>query len=700
MKFNKLKAFTLAEVMILLLTLSILLAAFAPVFTQRATTYSVDDVWTFVSGDDNNDAYFDVPNKTFTSQAFVGISPVNKLDAMNASREKSGANNLDPLYSKLVIRSNQLGMTYGNSLQNQMQFRYANSNNSAAGSLVGSLFAGNSNMLLGGQYDSIGTGAVANTAYGVAALSALKDGDANTAVGSRALTKLTSGSYNTVVGVDAAKNVTSAKYNTVIGNNSLSNASANNNYNTIVGYSSGYSGTGNTAIGNNALQKVQGNYNTAAGNNALKLLSSTTAANNTAIGYNAMKNLTSGSNNTAFGDNSCLQLTSGSNKTCIGSYSASKLEDDSSNFTPSSTLFNDSNERVFIGTRPTANMNGTIKPGAVLEVHNINSTNSNSFPSARMGNSSVVINGNLIVRGQSYLEFPIWRPRNLPDDNHKNVYSYQIPKGLVLFRLNKAGSVYGFSGYDGADRSGSSRDDCNGCRNHAFEDIRPNCICTIAGGGATDTRMARGTSYTGSTSYDWSSQPSKYNGTGGDCDANNSCTYSETCYKDLSLNQNICLVRTPECGNNGEKETDLPYAHMKGKNSCCPNLKSDIRLKNVGEKFTAGLDEIRKLNVYNFTFKNDPNKTPRVGVIAQDLKIVFPTAVFKDSHGYYMIRWDEMFYAAINSIKTLNSKIEKLASKIANDRERLAVLKKDNAELNARLDKLADELAQIEAKKK
>ena len=31
-------------------------------------------------------------------------------------------------------------------------------------------------------------------------------------------------------------------------------------------------------------------------------------------------------------------------------------------------------------------------------------------------------------------------------------------------------------------------------------------------------------------------------------------------------------------------------------NSCCPDLKSDSRLKNIGEKFTAGLDEIKRLN--------------------------------------------------------------------------------------------------------
>ena len=57
MRFNKLKAFTLAEVMILLLTLSILMAAFAPVFTRRADNYSAEEVWTFVPGDDNNECF-------------------------------------------------------------------------------------------------------------------------------------------------------------------------------------------------------------------------------------------------------------------------------------------------------------------------------------------------------------------------------------------------------------------------------------------------------------------------------------------------------------------------------------------------------------------------------------------------------------------------------------------------------------------
>ena len=57
MKYNKFSAFTLAEVMILLLTLSILIAAFSPIFTRRYNNITSDEVWSFVAGDSNYDAY-------------------------------------------------------------------------------------------------------------------------------------------------------------------------------------------------------------------------------------------------------------------------------------------------------------------------------------------------------------------------------------------------------------------------------------------------------------------------------------------------------------------------------------------------------------------------------------------------------------------------------------------------------------------
>lgn len=93
---------------------------------------------------------------------------------------------------------------------------------------------------------------------------------------------------------------------------------------------------------------------------------------------------------------------------------------------------------------------------------------------------------------------------------------------------------------------------------------------------------------------------------------------------------------------------------------------SDIRLKNVGEAFTAGLNELEKLNFYHYTYKNDKDQVPQVGVMAQDLQKVFPQAVSKDDGGWLTIRWDEMFYAAINAIKELNTKVCAIAKDVTN----------------------------------
>ena len=91
---------------------------------------------------------------------------------------------------------------------------------------------------------------------------------------------------------------------------------------------------------------------------------------------------------------------------------------------------------------------------------------------------------------------------------------------------------------------------------------------------------------------------------------------------------------------------------------------SDRRLKNVGADFTAGLNELDQLNFYHYTFKDDKDQKPQVGVMAQDLQKVFPQAVTKNSEGWLQIRWDDMFYAAINAIKELNAKVCAIAKDV------------------------------------
>lgn len=701
MKYNKRKGFTLAEIMVLLATLTVLMAAFAPVFTRRYTATSLDDVWTFVPGDAQNDAYYDASNKKYTAQAFIGLTPVSKSDVNTMTKDDDSKSS----YAKVVVAaSKSVNAGGGRHVQNQFQFRYGNS---AAGTLLGNLFAGNNNLLLGGKYDklSVLTNPNGNTAYGYNALSALTNGDYNTAVGVNALSSISSGKANVGVGNNAGATL-NGNNNTILGTNAGSSLGVNSEGNTIIGSNAGQNvnGNRNTSIGDLSLFQAVGSGNTAVGSNALHDL--TSGGQNVAVGGNSMSNLTTGSYNTAIGYNSCLSLTSGSYKTCIGVNSGSPK----SMKAPYSNLFSGDTERVFIGTIPENNVKNDV-PAAVLEVHNVKgSTNSNALPIQNTGNESVIVNGNLIVRGQTYLETIIYRygyiKRNLGHTRYAN-------KGLVWYMSDVAGKnsdgrqIYGFMGYDGIRRDGHSYQTCRNCGRgrHDYSDIRNNCICTaVAGPGTLTTTFTGGSGNVGvSKSYDWTSQTNNYNGTvAGNCDAN----YNRSCggwncqssYTDRSFGTTVKLERCPECGVvwNG---TDRPLAHMKGVESCCPDLVSDIRLKNVGDRFTGGLAEIKKLNVYNYTFKNDPNKLPQVGVIAQDLKMVFPNAVTKGEDGYYKIRWDEMLYSAINAVKELNTKVINIAKRIESDRNRVANLKKDNAELNAQLDKLADEVTALETKK-
>lgn len=129
---------------------------------------------------------------------------------------------------------------------------------------------------------------------------------------------------------------------------------------------------------------------------------------------------------------------------------------------------------------------------------------------------------------------------------------------------------------------------------------------------------------------------------------------------------------------------------------------SDRRLKNVGEKYTAGLEELKKLDFYHYTFKADKDNTPLVGVMAQDLQKVFPDAVTKGEDGYLRIRLEDMFYAVINAVKELDTNVSKLVADVTSisskvdeqqkvieaQQQKIDELEKVNADFEKRLAKL------------
>ena len=118
---------------------------------------------------------------------------------------------------------------------------------------------------------------------------------------------------------------------------------------------------------------------------------------------------------------------------------------------------------------------------------------------------------------------------------------------------------------------------------------------------------------------------------------------------------------------------------------------SDRRLKYVGKESTSGLEKIKQLKVFNYTFKKDEKKTPHVGVIAQDLQKVFPDAVTKAKDGFLRIRFEDMFYAMINAIKELDSRITALEKENQQMSEILKQVQNDNRKLNAILNRVQDD---------
>ena len=115
---------------------------------------------------------------------------------------------------------------------------------------------------------------------------------------------------------------------------------------------------------------------------------------------------------------------------------------------------------------------------------------------------------------------------------------------------------------------------------------------------------------------------------------------------------------------------------------------SDRRLKYVGKDNNDGLAKIKQLKVFNYVYKKDTTKTPHVGVIAQDLQKVFPNAVQKGKDGFLTIRMEDMFYAVINAIKELDAKITALQKENQELKQLVKQVQEDNKRLDQRLQKL------------
>lgn len=595
MILHKKQAFSLTELLIVLVVIAILFAAMAPIVTKRRNGADIanESVWNYVNDDDQMDAFYDPGMRTWTSTAVFGFTP-SKLESP---------------YAKTIIKAKPK--------QRMIQFRYG----SGSGISTGSLFLDDkNNIYLTSNNDKLvnadksksttaaGLGALSNRSnvtYSVALGSDAFKGDKDTsstndtiinAIGSASSKNLKGVSTTTAIGALSNQSRINPVYTVAIGGQSLASFDYHPQKSVYVGYSTGAGGKNTSDVAYNTI--LGSSYPGGEGSNSNTILGYNSYTN----GYEAAKHVT------AVGAYTCNSIkgvksdSANAGRTCIGYGSGREYNNTPDAFTQ------DDYDRVFLGGTPLGGFNGR----GVVEVHNINTSytalmeneagNQKSLPS-----NSVVMNSNIVVRGGLYT----YSPRKLV--GHRPIGISDAWTNKFVCKDDKYASISGKGGY--------------------------HCIWDGSPGDKSESFFEAGNTCGGLDKYP--------TGTSG-----------------------------------------------------CPNLKttSDRRLKDNISENNSGLKEILALKPYEYIFKSDKKKTPQVGVIAQDLQKVFPNSVHQSEDGYLHIRWDEMFYAMINAIKTLDKKVVQIASDITGMESDVKQLKSSHSKIQKQIASLNERATKLERK--
>ena len=663
--------------------MSIILAAMAPVMTTRSKADS-SSPWRY-SPENLSDAYFG-PGESQVAM----IGQPNKLETDDAAR---------------------LILTTSSSLPVHLSFKRDNTT-------VGRLQFVDTNLVLGsGSLDHLTDGSN-NISIGPNNLTQVTSGGSNIAIGDNAMLSTTSGGNNIGIGTTLTGNIDGSN-NVAVGDDSLTRA--NSSWNTVVGRNAYQLGTGgsNTIIGGDAMSEGSGQNNVAVGTNALWYGN---GDGNVAIGANSnYKNqtLTNFTNSTAVGFSS---YASGTNSVAIGS-SATSSDTDAIAIGNGTTASGESS--IAIGSynsslgNTTADGNGAISigDGAVSKEHSValgTNATANSAGGIAIGKSAeaspksgyssfsdgVAIGTNAKVEGTSCG----WGPCS---------YTAGIAIGHDAYTMSSDGIVIGNSasaecnsvsiGYNTTTERHSvaigheakAKDKSVAIGYEACKDVTgSNVVCIGSGSGPTyDMDKSKDHMVYLGTSSDTVYIPGNLVVDGHVILGVNrpSYVFARIANQEVQVNQTaksvMSLLKSEDWNGDDDNVCKYTPSHLAPEThsffkeyigSSWSETKSDRRLKYVGKESQSGLDKIKQLKVFNYTFKKDETKTSHVGVIAQDLQKVFPDAVKKGTDGFLSIRMEDMFFAMINAIKELDLKYQAQETRIN--------------ELEARIERLEDKI--------
>ena len=634
-------AFTLAEMMVVLLIASVILACMAPIMTTKMKADSSIQTSPWKWAKDNVNAYFGPGSnqaamigqntKADTDNAKLIINNSTNLDDMilfkagestfghlqiTGSKTLLGtlASSVTPSTSTIAIGRN-LTPTGGDSIVIGNNAKAEGANGVAIGNFA-SAGSGGNNVSLGSSAKN-GSGSF-NVAIGSNALSANNTGSENIAIGYSALTGNISAGNNLAIGSNSLRTNTIGRLGIAIGNYSLNNNTIGNN-NIAIGYKALYANTiqnSNIAIGAEALQNFNNNTNerkqtnVAIGTSAMS--KTTTGHTNTFVGTGSGYNNTTGSYNTGLGHAVLQSNTTDSYNTALGFASAQQIKGTENTSVGALSLIRRENgyRNTAVGYRALGNSNGADSSGNEAN-YTVNSNNNTALGYAACAN---VAGSNKTCIGA------------FSGPNRGGRFSESSNTDKVVFLGDSDTTVY----------------------------IPGNLVVAKHVILNADTPRYNGGSYQTMVHYRNKEHLSVMMSDGRDnIKANQAVDQNGVGDPMYEFNRNF-------------------FGYLKI---------SDRRLKNVGKENTDGLAKLRQLKIYDYTYKNDKDKAPQVGVIAQDLQKVFPNAVKKAADGFFRIRLEDMFYAVINAIKELDTRVTRLEKENQ-------MLKQQNKELELRLQAL------------
>ena len=719
--------FTLAEMMVVMLILSIVLAAMAPVMTTRnKTDYS--SPWRYASN--GSDAYF-AGNSNSNQVAMIGQHEVGtgEDNARLILRTSSGSG-----WSHLMFKTGDtiVGRLYLDE-SNLYLSNVTNPSGSESTSVgVGALTqnTGENNTAIGNEALHNNTSGIMNTAIGSFSLRDTNTGSNNIGVGTFSLTENTTGSGNVAIGTNALQHNTTGTDNIAIGTNANYGAFTTAAYKTIaIGNQSAAYSNGAIAIGSSLTSSeggtayngayASGERSTAIGNgsnstgeDSLAIGSSTQAINTSAIAIGNKSessgelSIAVGTDSTkSYGENSIaigrsaqtgisIDSDSGINAIAIGPY-AKAQQDVTSSYTDTSNgapiaigyeALSDKYNSIAIGSRVIASGSHGIAIGSAINYYNVHTSHNIIGKTQATGSTSIAIGTASIASEDSSIAIGSGASSNAPNgiaigaDTHAKRNGVAIGLGANAGKNDVEWYNTAIGAFSCQYLNGASKKTCIGFNsgpksgsNWASDDVERIFI-------GSQSKFDGGTAVLEVHNTNEEEGHLRYYGD----DINQTAV---VVHGALVVSGPI-YARTKRDGDRTGRlwkllEFDDDKAVWSSGNTApyyrdylddTSFVSSDRRLKYVSNENKAGLDKIRQLKVFNYTFKKDEKKTPHVGVIAQDLQKVFPNAVKKGVDGFLTIRMEDMFYAVINAIKELDSRVTRL--------------EKENQELKVRIERL------------